>query len=274
MDRLSISYWRCNSLTSLNYLETEINHSLSFDGTNDFVDFTTAAFQSKLAFGDANFRTSGSVSIWVRLNLISVNSQLWDFAIDTNNRIQLQYKHSGDEYNFTFKGGGTGKTAVERPTSSHENDGNFHHIVCTWDKGDDNEMKIYVDGSLGATTSLGTVAISGDFGGTADSTVGPDGTGGVEILSGTSFNGSADLNAFLDDFVLYSDVLSLEEVNQLYNGGASDPSIYKEYDNMIAHWTFNEGSGGTVTDKSGGFVGTLGTGATAPTFSTNNAAGE
>jgi len=262
-----------NSLTSLNSLETEINHSLSFDGTNDFVDFTSAAFQSKLADSDANFKTSGSVSIWVRLNTISVNAQLWDFAIDSNNRIQLQYKHSGNEYNFTFKGGGTGKTAVFRPGVSHENDGSFHHIVCTWDKGDDNEMKIYVDGSLGATTGLASVALSGDFDGTADSTVGPDGTGGVEILSGTSFNGSADLNAFLDDFVLYSDVLTLEEANQLYNSGTSDPSIYKEYDNMIAHWTFNEGSGSTVTDRVSAFVGTLGTGATAPTFSTNNAQG-
>ena len=262
-----------NSLTSLNSLETEINHSLSFDGTNDFVDFTSAAFQAKLADSDANFKASGSVSIWVRLNLTSTNAQLWDFAINTDNRIQLQYKHSGNEYNFTFKGGGTGKTAVLRPGVSHENDTNFHHIVCTWDKGDDNEMKIYVDGSLGATTALSSVALSGDFDDTADSTVGPDGAGGVEILSGTSFNGSADLNAFLDDFVLYGDVLTAEEVNQLYNSGTSDPNIYKEYDNIIAHWTFNEGSGSTVTDKVGPYVGTLGTGATAPTFSAINAQG-
>ena len=248
------------------------NRSLSFDGTNDFVDFTTASFQSKLADDDANFKASGSVSIWVRLNLISTNSQLWDFAIDTNNRIQLQYKHGGNEYNFTFKGGGTGKTAVLRPGTSHENDGNFHHIVCTWDKGDDNEMKIYVDGSLGATTALASVALSGDFDDTADSTVGPDGTGGVEILSGTSFNGSADLNAFLDDFVLYSDVLSASEVETLYNSGTSNPSLYAELDNRIAHWKFDEGSGSTVTDSINGFVGTLGTGANAPTFSDNNAA--
>ena len=261
------------SLVYSGSIDTEINHSLSFDGTNDFVDFTTAAFQSKLADDDANFKTSGSVSVWVRLNLISANSQLWDFAINTDNRIQLQYKHSGNEYNFTFKGGGTGKTAVEQPGTSHENDGNFHHIVCTWDKGDANEMKIYVDGSLGATTGLATVALVGDFDSTADSTVGPDGTGGVEILSGTSFNGSADLNAFLDDFVLYGDVLSASEVETLYNGGTSDPTLYGELDNRVAHWKFNEGSGSTVTDSVNGFVGTLGTGATAPVFSTN-AAGE
>jgi len=126
-------------------------------------------------------------------------------------------------------------------------------------------------GTLGATTPLASVALSGDFDSTADTTVGPDGTGGVEILSGTSFNGSADLNAFLDDFVLYSDVLTAEEADQLYNTGGSDPSLYQEYNNLIAHWTFNEGSGSTVTDEVSGFVGTLGTGATAPTFSTDNA---
>tara|TARA_R100000234_G_scaffold92236_2_gene60411 strand:- start:217 stop:1017 length:801 start_codon:yes stop_codon:yes gene_type:complete len=246
------------------------NRSLSFDGTNDFVDFTSAEFQTALSNGD--FKGSGSVSIWVRLNLTSTNAQLWDFALDTNNRIQLQYKHSGNEYNFTFKGGGTGKTAVERPGVSHENDGDFHHIVCTWDKGDANEMKIYVDGTLGATTALASVALSGDFDDTADSTVGPDGTGGVEILSGTSFNGSADLNAFLDDFVIYSDVLSSTEVESLYNSGKSNPSLYAELNNRIAHWKFDEGSGNTVTDSINGFVGSLGTGATAPTFSDNNAA--
>ena len=246
------------------------NRSLSFDGTNDFVDFTSSEFQTALSNGD--FKGSGSVSIWARLNLISANSQLWDFAIDSNNRIQLQYKHSGNEYNFTFKGGGTGKTAVVRPGVAHENDGEFHHLACTWDKGDANEMKIYVDGVLGATTALASVAISGDFDSTADSTVGPDGTGGVEILSGTSFNGSADLNAFLDDFVIYSDVLSSGEVEGLYNSGKSNPSLYAELDNRLAHWKFDEGSGATVTDSVNGFVGTLGTGATAPTFSDNNAA--
>ena len=252
------------SLTSGSSLGEDfgVNHSLSFDGSNDEVDFTTSAFQTVLA--ENGFKTSGSVSIWARLNTTGTNCQLWDFCIDTNNRINIQYKHNvTHKYVFMFKGGGSQKTA-ETGTLTHENDGNFHHIVCTWDKGDDNEQKLYLDGSLIATTGLASIALSGDFDDAAS-------TAGVEVIAGTSFNGNADLNGYLDDFAVYSDVLSASEVTTLYNSGTSDQANVDTVGTIIAHWTFNEGTGTTVTDRINGYVGTLGTGATAPAFSTTNA---
>jgi len=240
------------------------NHSLSFDGSNDEVDFTSAPFQSALA--DADFKNTGSVSIWARLNTTGSNCQLWDFTIDTNNRINIQYKHNvAHKYVFTYKGGGGVKTA-ESSTLTHENDGNFHHMVCTWDNGDANEMKIYIDGALVRTTGLGTVELAGDFDDEA-------GSEGVEVIGGTSFNGNADLNGYLDDFAVYSDVLSASEIETLYNSGVSDQGRYGSVGTIMAHWTFNEGSGSTVTDRITGFEGTLGSSAAAPTFSTTNAGG-
>ena len=265
-----------NSLTSYLVSSGEdfgTNHSLSFDGSNDEVDFTTTGFQEKLSASEGNFKVSGSVSIWARLNTTGSNGQLWDFFIDSDNRINIQYKHNvTHKYVLTWRGDGAQKTAESASGLTHEGDGNFHHIVCTWDKGPANEMKVYIDGSLADTQSLGTVEISGDFDATADGTLGQSGAEGVEFLSGTSFNGNADFNGFLDDFAVYSDVLTLSEVQTLYNGGTSDQTNVDTVGTIIAHWTFNEGGSQViVTDRINGFVGTFGGGSNAPAFSTTNA---
>ena len=142
-----------NSITSGVALdEFGTNHSILFDGTNDEIDFTTSGFQTALA--DANFKTSGSVSIWARVNTTSSNGQMWDFAIDSSNRIQMQYKQGDDSFTAVYRAGGANKTANYGPPGTQEGDGNFHHIVATWDRGDDNELKLYYDGSLRATTTL------------------------------------------------------------------------------------------------------------------------
>jgi|9_EtaG_2_1085328.scaffolds.fasta_scaffold00275_16 hypothetical protein len=264
-----------NSLTSYFVSSGEdfgTNHSLSFDGSNDEVDFTTAGFQEKLSASQGNFKVSGSVSVWARLNTTGSNGQLWDFYINDNNRINIQYKHNvTHKYVFTWRGSGAQKTADSATGLTHEGDGNFHHIVCTWDKGSANEMKLYIDGSLIRTVSLGTVELTGDFNDTADGTIGQDGSGGVEFLSGTSFNGNADFNGFLDDFAVYSDVLTVEDVETLYNSGTSDQTNVGTVGTIVAHWTFNEGTGSIVTDRIGGFVGTFGGSGKNPTFSTANA---
>ena len=258
-----------NSLTSGVVLdEFGTNHSILFDGTNDEIDFTTSGFQTALA--DANFKTSGSVSIWARVNTTSSNGQMWDFAIDSSNRIQMQYKQADDSFTAVYRAGGANKTANYAPPGTQEGDGNFHHIVATWDRGDDNELKLYYDGSLRATTTL-SATLTGDFDDTADGTLGQDGASGVEFLAGTSFNGNADYNGYLDDFAVYGSVLSSSDVTTLYNSGTSDQTNVNSVGGCIAHWTFNEGTGTTVTDRINSYVGTFGSGGNAPAFSTTNA---
>ena len=92
-----------NSLTSAVSLGDDFgtNHSILFDGTNDEIDFTTSAFQTALA--DGSFKLTGSVSIWARINTTGSNGQMWDFSIDSSNRIQLQYKHGDDSFTGTYK---------------------------------------------------------------------------------------------------------------------------------------------------------------------------
>ena len=249
------------SLTSGSSLGEDFgtNHSILFDGSNDEINFTTSSFQSALA--DASFKQTGSVSIWARFENTSSNGQLWDFCIDTNNRIQLQYKHSDDKLTFTFKGASVSKLTNYDPSSGLENDGKFHHVVCTWDA---SSAKLYVDGSLRDTADIEGVALDGDFDDAAGAT-------GVEVIQGTSFNGNADFNGYLDDFAVYSDVLSASNVTTLYNSGKSDQTNVDTVGTIIAHWTFNEGTGTTVTDRINSYVGTFGSGGNAPAFNTTNA---
>ena len=253
------------SLVSGGAIDTEINHSILFDGSNDEIDFTTSGFQTALA--DGNFKLTGSVSIWARVNTTGSNGQMWDFAIDSNNRIQLQYKHGDDSFTGTYRAGGANKIANYAPSGTQEGDGNFHHIVVTWDRASENELKLYYDGSLRATTTL-TATLTGDFDDTADGTLGQDGAGGVEFLAGTSFNGNADYNGYLDDFAVYSDVITASDETTLYNSGKAGPVVKT---NLLALWRFNEGSGTTVTSEVGGYTGTFGSGSNAPTFSKINA---
>ena len=246
----------------------EKNYSLLFDGSNDEVDFTSTGFQAALV--DGNFKLTGSVSIWARVNVTGSNGQMWDFAIDEDNRIQLQYKHGDDSFTGTYRAGGTNRTVNHNPSGTQEGDGNFHHIVVTWDRASENELKIYYDGSLRATQTL-PATLTGDFDDTAVSTLGQAGASGVEFLSGTSFNGNADYNGYLDDFAVYSDVLTASNVTTLYNSGKSNPSNVRTVGTLIAHWKFNEGTGNTVTDSKQGFVGTFGSTGNEPVFSEINA---
>jgi len=267
-----------NSITSSVLLSSEdfgVNHSLEFDGSNDEVDFTSSGFQTALSASQGNFKNSGSVSIWARFDVTNVNGQIWDFAIDSENRIQLQYKQVSDSLTLTFKGDANPSEPVQRlatydPSSGLEGDNTFHHIACTWDKSAE-ELKLYVDGILRDTGDLTDIVIDGDFDDTPDGTTGASGNAGVEFISGTSFTGAADFEGFLDDFAVYSTVLRASEVEALYNSGTSDQSNVDAQGEIIAHWTFNEGTGTTVTDRINGFVGILGSGGNAPTFSTTNA---
>tara|TARA_R100001463_G_scaffold73512_1_gene127340 strand:- start:51 stop:800 length:750 start_codon:yes stop_codon:yes gene_type:complete len=222
--------------------------SVLFNGSNHKIDYTTNDLRAILAEGEANFKASGSVSVWARVETTGANGQLFDFCVDENNRIQTQYKHQADGFTAIYKAGGTAKTATFNPSGTQEGDGNFHHIVQTWD-GED--LKLYYDGALKTTTDMSGVTFAGDYSDAA-------GVEGVEIVQGVSFNDNADYLGYLDDLAVYSGVLDLSQVQTIYNSGKAGPIVKT---NLVAFWRFNEGSGSTVTSEIGGYTGTL-TGAT------------
>jgi hypothetical protein len=216
-------------------------YSLAFDGTNDSVDL-----RGDDSFGEAlagyTFKNSGSVSCWMKIATSSTNGTLWDFTVDSNNRVFLQYKHSTDTLVLNRKSSGTSKLVTFNPDpATLEGDDTWHHIACTWDSSGD--MKIYVDGTLADTRDISTTTFAGDY----DDV-------GVSLTLGESFSGGADLWGGLDELVVYKSVINQTVVDDLYNGGKPKQLILGE---VIAHWRFEEGEGTTVVDSIVGYTGSI-----------------
>jgi hypothetical protein len=84
------------------------------------------------------------------------------------------------------------------------NDGAWHHFVCVWDgTTSTNGAKLYVDGSL-------------DKQATATST---DTTASNNLLMGRSTDGSGFWDGSIDEFSIWSKVLTPAEITSLYNAG-------------------------------------------------------
>jgi hypothetical protein len=102
------------------------------------------------------------------------------------------------------------------------------YIVLTFDD-ITNTAKFYINGELDTDGSM-----SNDLHNTDDILkIGHDG-------QGQPYNGE------IDEVLITKDVLTQEEVSNLYAG-----SYFGELDNIISYYNFNGGSGSTVTDLSG-----------------------
>lgn len=232
-----------SGLTSTGYNSGFPNKfSLSFDDTNESVDLTgDDSLGTALASG--TFKSTGSVSCWVKITATGTNGTLWDFTVDSNNRVFLQYKHTTDTLVLNRKSSGTSKLVTFNPDpATLEGDDTWHHIACTWDSSSD--MKIYVDSTLVDTRDISTTTFAGDY----DDV-------GVSLTLGESFSGAADLWGGLNELVIYKSVLEQVSVTALYNGGvATTPTNTAD---IIAHFGFEEGTGTTTVDNIAGYTGAI-----------------
>lgn len=211
---------------------------MNFNGTTQSVSVDTLA-------GDM-LGTKGTISCWCKLNTVSTSAHIMKAKVDSNNQLTLFYHASANEFRALHKGGGTTKSAVISSAESIENDGNWHNVVSTWDTTTD-ELKIYLDGTLKATTTgLGT------FSGTiAEADIGQNTTDG------------AYWNGKLDEVAVFTEVVS---ATTLYNGGS--PIDLTGITGLVGYYKFEEGSGTAQTFDSSG-LGNTGTLNNSPTYSTD-----
>ena len=214
------------------------NFSISFDGTNDYIDL-----DSRASIIDGS---KGTFSAWVKLDTTSTTGQFVNARVDSNNIIQLFYHAGNNELRATHKGAGTAKGVVT--STAIENTGNFHHVACTWSFSDGN-IKLYLDGALEDTTS-GLVNTVGTFN---------------KLDIGKSTGGdTAYHDGLIDEVSIFTEVV---DIATLYNGGSPKDVEFSALDGLVAYYRFEEGSGTTVNDESGnGNHGTLTNG---PTFNTS-----
>ncbi|KXK25998.1 MAG: hypothetical protein TR69_WS6001001290 [candidate division WS6 bacterium OLB20] len=186
-------------------------NAMLFDGTDDYMRRTSP---SNIPTG-ASPRT---VSAWVHLNALGTKQAIFQYGPIgvTRNTLLLNISAANVPEFTSWADGATSSTALST--------GVWYHLVGTYDG--DLTMKIYINGELDTTHTLGGQLIS-----TVDATGINMGAWQAGILD--------DLNGRLDDVRLYDRELSEVEVQELYG--------YRP--EMLAHWKFDEKSGTTAYDS-------------------------
>ena len=198
-------------------------YSMTFDGTDQYLDGDTLAAQFSKDYG--------TVSCWIIQPLTSTTTMMFGLRVDSNNFIQLYYHAASNELRLSYKGGGS--TVQAASDTAIENDGNWHHAAATWSSSADQAI-IYMDATKKETkTSLPTIA--GDF---ATSDI------------GQNTNGGAYWDGKINDFSLYNRVLTDANVTDIYNSGKPKDEVGNYGENLVIYYKFETGSGVYAIDSS------------------------
>ena len=145
----------------------------------------------------------------------------------------LNIRNSGAE--FALRGGINGNRAVDVNVSGI-NDGNWHHVIGTWDG---STIRLYVDASLRGTNSW---------------------TYDVQYIPTCYFSignraGSIPFNGNIDEPFVYNRAITPAEVSALYNNGLglsypfTEPPPVDLSTNLVAYWNLDETSGVNTYDS-------------------------
>ena len=200
--------------------------SMSFDGTDDFVQFALPTVFN--AIGSNDF----SVSLWINSDDLAqktVYTRFFEAAYDANNFAQFNIAEAGKPRFNVFDGGTHYAVAV----NSVLNTGQWYHFVGVWDASE-NAAKLYLDGVLQ----------SGGNGGNLDA-----GWGGVQNgFLGCRGGASGFMDGAIDEVAVWNTALDGDAVKALYNAGLPTPvttktgayDIYR--DNLQAYYKMGDAS--------------------------------
>jgi hypothetical protein len=144
-----------------------------------------------------------SASVWVKWGISGTNpnyKRVIENKPSSNASTGWQLSSTNDATKMQFKG--SGALSGSRPVTADWKNGNWIHIVASYDNG---MLSCYADGSFIATDDINPVADSSS-----------NLTLGAEVSGGSRWNGA------IDDFRLYDRPLSQSDVTALYGGGNGD----------------------------------------------------
>lgn len=207
--------------------------SFDLDGANDYL--TGPGALSAIAA----LEQVGSVSVWVKLDSMSSNGVIWQITAEegTANQLFILWHNASGVIRGNVKLGNSANLVDSG--SGLENDGNWHHICMTWiaNQRSGNIVRMYVDGSQTDTDAISTTW--SDASPPAHFTIGRN-----QIQSNAYFNGH------VNDFAIFSDVLTASEVSSIYNSGEAKNE--SSHSGLVAYFTLEGYSDGdsTVADDS------------------------
>jgi hypothetical protein len=246
--------------------EGKYGKALDFDITGTTDDYVDAGNDTSL-----QLTNTGTVAFWVNYTNSTGNPVFVcksDWHNDLNGYCVAASSGVGQIKGEVADGSGH---APIYSTNTNYNDGQWHHIVFTWDG---SWLNLYIDGKLGAPPDIqDTNAVSTTY----NLTFGKD---PASTTSGYYLNGK------LDDVYIYNFALTADQVKLLYNQGSmavlgstgtdssgnADSSAAREYcppgntetncaagqnPSPVGEWKLDEKAGTTAYDTTGGHTGTL-----------------
>ena len=160
-------------------------------------------------------------------------------AVDNSSKRQLNLHLPWENGSIYWDCGndGAGYDRINKAANAADFKDNWNHWAVTKNT-TTGSMKIYLNGSLWHAGSGKTKLIDID-----------------ELMIGSGINGNYNYNGQIDEFRVWNKELSATEiVDYMYQSvTASHPS----YSNLIAYYTFNEGTGESLTDEMGNHHGDL-----------------
>ena len=219
------------------------NHSLSFDGVDDYLSIPESDYFNNL--GDFSF------SIWIRLeenfSLSTGNSNSSNqFIINKDHHptygnafFSLRIQNGGDglpdgvvslAWLFDPDGNNGGNDLTLHTDINSLLDNQWHYISCTR-KESTGELKLYVDGNIvdSGVTLSGAISTPNRF-----------------IVGSHVFTDRSFFKGKVDNFNFWNLTLSQQEILSNMN----TPLVGNE-SGLVGYWDFNEGQGSALTDLSG-----------------------
>ncbi|KAH8065100.1 hypothetical protein JL722_2004 [Aureococcus anophagefferens] len=213
--------------------------ALSFDGTDDYVEFPSAVTADIL--GSA----ARTVCLWARLEEWGTGTL---FSYDSNESGAVRLHDGVDGREFILLGYGSGYDSRDIAASGSD-DGDWHQYCHTYDGTD---WVFYFDGTVVHTE---TVAL--DTGSDNSLTLGVRNSGGL----------SGYLDGSIDEVYVYSSALDAASIQVLYAAVTAAPTVtplptHVSHSTLVAHYSFDDG---TAADDSGAGLDGWVSGATATT---------
>jgi len=155
------------------------------------------------------------------------------YGIDTEERrqVNIHLPWENDRIYWDCGNDGTGYDRIEKLTIPEEFEGRWNHWAFT-KNANTGTMKIYYNGSLWHSGTGKTNAIDVQ-----------------ELFIGTNNNGENGYYGKIDEFSIWNTELNSSEINDLMYSSVNETN--PNYANLIAYYTFDQGSGNELIDETG-----------------------
>ena len=210
------------SSADTSYANTNISN-VSFDGVNDYILINCVKDYINVE--------EGTISAWVRLEADAATTRVFSVQEDANNMIELLWVGGSNYFRGKYRADGN-SSLVNTAASTDYEDGNWYHVVMTWDIGSGDKVQMYLNGE------------------TANNVTGLDDTAWTpaRVYLGAKSDASASgfLTGLMDEVTIYREAKDSTWVTAAYNSGK--PTDLTGEVGIIHSWRFEEGTGTSAVD--------------------------